>query len=273
MSYLTKKTSEISNPWDNQELTEEEINAALNVVRKNKYEKMEIEEKKAQRQKLIDDCMKPWTPKEQGYEAEQRAYKFFGFSIDGQDGKPVFEIDDEIMRVVKILSHYFTDSPKFSEMGAGFSLDKGIMLMGNVGRGKSLLMHLFARNKKQCYNLISCRDIAAGYAKNGVEIVEMYSKSIPDGGDPRTFYQKQRGFCFDDLGTESEKKNYGNELNVMTDIILSRYDKKYEMPLFMTHITTNLSADEIEAMYGTRIRSRCREMFNVIKLNGNDRRK
>lgn len=31
-----------------------------------------------------------------------------------------------------------------------------------------------------------------------------------------------------------------------------------------THITTNLSATEIEAFYGNRVRSRLREMFNRI---------
>ena len=35
----------------------------------------------------------------------------------------------------------------------------------------------------------------------------------------------------------------------------------------MTHITTNLSASEIEKSYGNRLRSRMRNMFNVISFD------
>jgi hypothetical protein len=49
-------------------------------------------------------------------------------------------------------------------------------------------------------------------------------------------------------------------------IILSRYDifivKKIQM-----HITSNLSACEIEAAFGNRVRSRLRNMLNLITFN------
>jgi DNA replication protein DnaC len=57
----------------------------------------------------------------------------------------------------------------------------------------------------------------------------------------------------------------------MADIILNRYDNP-KIPHHMTHLTTNLKPDEIEQAYGTRVRSRMREMFNVILLTGPDRR-
>jgi hypothetical protein len=34
----------------------------------------------------------------------------------------------------------------------------------------------------------------------------------------------------------------------------------------MTHITTNLNATEIEKQYGVRVRSRLREMMNVVSF-------
>ncbi|MDT8347935.1 MAG: ATPase, partial [Flavobacteriaceae bacterium] len=34
-----------------------------------------------------------------------------------------------------------------------------------------------------------------------------------------------------------------------------------------THITTNLNAEELEARYGSRVRSRLREMFNLISFD------
>jgi hypothetical protein len=35
----------------------------------------------------------------------------------------------------------------------------------------------------------------------------------------------------------------------------------------VTHRTTNLNADEIEERYGNRVRSRMRELFNLIALD------
>jgi hypothetical protein len=43
----------------------------------------------------------------------------------------------------------------------------------------------------------------------------------------------------------------------------------------VTHATTNLSASDLEALYGNRLRSRMREMFNLIAFPNNtpDKRK
>lgn len=49
----------------------------------------------------------------------------------------------------------------------------------------------------------------------------------------------------------------------MAEILLSRYDLFISKKL-KTHITTNLSATEIETHYGNRVRSRLREMVNLI---------
>jgi len=75
-----------------------------------------------------------------------------------------------------------------------------------------------------------------------------------------------KNYCFDDLGVESSLKYYGNECNVMAEVLLTRYDLFVAQNL-VTHLTTNLSASEIEEAYGNRVRSRLREMFNLIAFN------
>jgi hypothetical protein len=57
-----------------------------------------------------------------------------------------------------------------------------------------------------------------------------------------------------------------NGCNVMAEIILSRYDLFISRKV-ITHITTNLSASEIETMYGNRVRSRFRAMLNLIAFD------
>lgn len=78
--------------------------------------------------------------------------------------------------------------------------------------------------------------------------------------------ERPRIYCFDDLGAEQSLKYYGNECNVMGEILLSRYEYFVSHDM-TTHITTNLSASEIEELYGNRVRSRMREMFNLILFN------
>lgn len=54
----------------------------------------------------------------------------------------------------------------------------------------------------------------------------------------------------------------------MAEILLSRYDI-FTAKKIQTHITTNLSASEIENIYGNRVRSRLREMINLIGFERN----
>ena len=60
----------------------------------------------------------------------------------------------------------------------------------------------------------------------------------------------------------------------MAEILLSRYDLFVNRKL-ITHLTTNLSASEIETSYGNRLRSRLREQFNLIAFGSDakDKRK
>ncbi len=106
-----------------------------------------------------------------------------------------------------------------------------------------------------------CRDISFEFIQDGYQIIHKYSKGKLYESEPKTI-------CFDDLGTENNLKYYGNECNVMAEILLSRYDL-FTAKKIQTHITTNLSASEIENVYGNRVRSRLREMLNLIGFERN----
>lgn len=166
--------------------------------------------------------------------------------------------------VVDLLSRYFVGDQTIEN--DGYSLKKGIMLIGGVGVGKTTIMQLFYSNPKAGYQIVSCRNISNEYAKYGAEIIDNYSKSFHPNATNH-FRHDFFGGCFDDLGTETKRKNFGNEANVMEEIILSRYDKRKGLE-GMTHLTTNLSADQIAEAYGERVRSRLREMMNVFIFEG-----
>lgn len=159
----------------------------------------------------------------------------------------------------KLLCYFLQDAVTASQLG--INLNKGILLTGPVGCGKTSLMFLLRLYLpfENRYTVKSCRDISFEFIKDGYPIISKYSHHSFRNNQPLTY-------CFDDLGTENNLKHFGNECNTMAEILLSRYDLFVSRKL-LTHITTNLSASEIETAYGNRVRSRMRELFNLIAFD------
>jgi energy-coupling factor transporter ATP-binding protein EcfA2 len=169
----------------------------------------------------------------------------------------ILDCDREL--ITKLISYFLKDELKMKQYA--INPNKGILLNGPVGCGKTSLMSLvrFYEPAIQRFNIKSCRDISFDFIQNGYETIHRYSRQSFNQHNPVTW-------CFDDLGTENNLKYFGNECNVMAEVLLSRYDLFVSRKL-LTHLTTNLSASEIEEQYGNRVRSRLREMFNLIAFD------
>ena len=152
-----------------------------------------------------------------------------------------------------------------------FDLNKGILLSGPIGCGKTTLFKILRHCNLPAakYGIVSTRHIVSEFMQSGYEILEKYSN-----GNLSHDIRTPKAYCFDDLGTETTSKYFGNDCNVMAEILLTRYDLFKEKGI-ITHLTTNLSATEIESQYGNRLRSRMREMFNLFgyEENSEDKRK
>lgn len=141
---------------------------------------------------------------------------------------------------------------------------KGILLTGPVGCGKTSLMKLIRHitPHRKAYNIIPCRNTVFSFNHLGYKTIDEYGSE--------GFY------CFDDLGVEPTGRHYGQDCNVMGEILLSRYqihDHTENKRQILTHATTNLNATELEDRYGNRVRSRMRSMFNLVSFNTNSRDK
>lgn len=247
---------------DDVELTEEETNEALSQAKIKKQLILEQEAKENWRKEMELEALRKWDAREQWYRALAIAKSI----------NPAYTADESIKEVFKLLCFYFTNDARFEEDGE-LKLRKGILLAGNVGTGKTLLMKAFSRNKRQCYEIIPCRKASDEYAEDGPEMLNQFNNPIRSlFGTYEYFLQRELGVCFDDLGTETNPaRYYGKDINTMEQVILNRYDRK--LPFTLTHFTTNLTWSQIEANYGTRVISRLNEMVNVIELTGIDRRK
>lgn len=169
----------------------------------------------------------------------------------------------------KLCCYFIQDHQSCANMGIDTS--KGILLSGPVGCGKTSLMKLlpFIAPQKINYEIIPTRNIVFNFNTTGFQVLEKYNET--------------KNYCFDDLGVEPIGSHYGKDLNVMGEILLSRHDlftKSEKTALSfpkgsITHATTNLNAEELENRYGSRVRSRLRELFNLIAFDQNcmDKRK
>ncbi|CAM4330028.1 hypothetical protein [Gillisia limnaea] len=169
-----------------------------------------------------------------------------------------FKIYDEDKDILLKLCNYFICDKENCEKN-GIDPDKGILLSGPVGCGKTTLMKLLRHivPMQRSYEMIPCRNVIFSFNHLGFKTIEDYGNT--------------KFFCFDDLGIEPPGRFYGKDLNVMGEVLLSRYElylqSKYKIK---THATTNLNAEELEERYGNRVRSRMRELFNLIAFDEGD---
>lgn len=169
-----------------------------------------------------------------------------GKSLFGKQFK-IFEEDLPILH--KLCCYIIEDEKTCSKME--IDVKKGLLLSGPVGCGKTSIMKLLRHitPHKRAYEIIPCRNTVFSFNHLGYKTIEDYGN--------------EKFYCFDDLGVEPSGRHYGQDCNVMGEILLSRYDLFIKSKL-KTHCTTNLNAQELEERYGNRVRSRMRQLFNLV---------
>ncbi len=168
--------------------------------------------------------------------------------------------DDDHNILLKLCNYFVKDFESCKQHG--IDPNKGLLISGPVGCGKTSLMKLlkYLVPTQRPYEVIPCRNIVFSFNHLGYKTIEDYGDS--------------QFFCFDDLGIEPIGRHYGKDCNVMGEVLLSRYELFLQAKI-KTHITTNLNAKELEDCYGNRIRSRMRQLFNLIAFDkdSEDKRK
>jgi len=170
-----------------------------------------------------------------------------------------FKIYPEDKKILFLLSNYFIRDEKNCKKHK-IDPDKGLLISGPVGCGKTSLMRLLKNivpHQRQ-YEVIPARNIVFGFNHIGFKTIEDYGN--------------EGFFCFDDLGAEPTGRYFGKDCNVMGELLISRHELFLQSKI-KTHATTNLIAEEMEERYGSRVRSRMRQMFNLINFDKNTRDK
>ncbi len=204
------------------------------------------------------------------YDTESVLFKKIAERIIGK----MFQIDEYNQQPIIKGLQYFNRDPVFETNG--LSLNKGLMVMGTYGTGKTIYMKIF---KQYCfikrlnhqYKIESSEDISHLFAIYGYTGINVFMKNIEEKS-PGFYVQVPKNLCIDDLGAERDSvKYFGNDENVMSTVLSARYNLFQKG--ILTHVTTNLNQTRLVERYGDRLYSRFKEMFNIIILDGEDRRK
>ena len=156
-------------------------------------------------------------------------------------GRILFDIGDSSMSIWRNGRPVIDDT--------GYAPAKGLMLAGSVGVGKTCAMKLLAAALNAEY--FSVPDLAEKYSEKGPEWLW---STLGKAG--------RWDMVLDDIGAEGDKAYYSNKFP-MREILYKRYDM-FQAQGIRTHISTNISGDQIEADYDLRVRDRLREMMVVV---------
>lgn len=129
---------------------------------------------------------------------------------------------------------------------------KGLMLYGNCGRGKSLLVRyaIPAIFRGICQRIVT----VVGCGSQQVNIDEILRRKF---------------IALDDIGTEVERMDFGTRRNIVVEVI----NKAQDNSDIMLIMSTNLSGDAIRDKYGDRIFDRIKYLCHRVPFNGNSLRK
>ena len=138
---------------------------------------------------------------------------------------------------------------------------KGLFLKGECGIGKSFGVEILANVfKMPVFKPDDFASVTKEFDGNMAD-VEDY---VIQGGD---FFERPQNIVIDELGSRDTTKTYGEQFDLMSDILDMRYRAFHKYGV-LTIVTTNLSDADIRNRYGRRIEDRMQEMFYIKRVSG-----
>ena len=199
----------------------------------------------------------------------KKLFDYFAQLMTG-DG---YEYTEKIKPLLRTLTDYFMG------VECGLDLSKGVLIIGEPGRGKSWIMEIWAKTLRSLADAQSdyheCKQ-AFHFARVKALVSQLQSK------EGETAYQTEKLWlhkiwsphnkelpfhaCLDDIYKEEDERSYKYNQNPMPDIYNAR-DKHFVNHGLKLHGTANFHPDEME-MYSDALRDRFYQMFNILHLEG-----
>lgn len=185
-----------------------------------------------------------------------------------------FDIDENNEKVLKFLLLYFNNNIQAEGVFPDrcYKIHKNILLVGEPGTGKTLLMQIFSEylkltnNSNFFYNL-SVTQMMNYYKMNGHIDRYTYNEEAGKGIEGQPF-----NVCLNDVGLQTEnQRHYGTDLDLVIDEFLYARYEIYQNQYTKYHMTSNLDVDDFTKRFENRLIDRFKS-FNVVALTGKSRR-
>lgn len=254
----------------NEDLTDSEVQQMKNYEEKHIRTPEQIKRELDHFEKISKDTLVPekkFTKKEL-WNTFQKKFK----EIHGKD----FIYNDEVLENIKPLMYYFLQDEMFfscknlSNLSEP-SFDKGVLIIGDYGNGKTATMEVF----ESIFRPIKSQSFR-GYSTN--ELVKLFEKIKPNSNESeitRAEFDRMTitgTRYFDDAKTERNASNFGI-VNIMKEVLEIREKRNLK-----THLTCNFKEGyagdvkeglkEFQDKYGNRMYDRIFKMFNIIIFTG-----
>ena len=202
-------------------------------------EKEALEQKKAELQKL-------WSA--------TRMFRYMEWASANHYQKPLI-VNDDNKHLITALCYFLSNDARF-ETELKYSRKKGLLIRGVAGIGKTHLVKCLSFNDLKPIQVLSM-----------IEITD----DIKAQGEYQLNIDKSPIIYLDDVGTEEPVVNhYGTKITFFKNFIEMHYLRELDPSRLI--VSTNNSFSEIQEKYGFRVRSRMKDMFNVIDVAGQDMR-
>lgn len=181
-------------------------------------------------------------------------FKLMSWTSQNEYGTKLI-VNDDNRHFITTLCYFLSNDPKF-ESELGYDPNKGLLIRGISGIGKTHLVRCLANNELNPIHILNLLEITDEIKDKGEYEIRI--------GDRKILY-------LDDVGTEEPTvKHYGTNISYFKNFIELVYLKNNSFSKLM--ISTNNSFAQMEEKYGFRVRSKCKDMFNVIDVKGDDMR-
>lgn len=212
------------------------------------------------------------------YTAHSRLVVFIANQCLASQGRK-FVVDEHNRDVLRFLLYYFNNSRLCESVfpEKRHKMHKHILLMGEVGTGKTLMMQIFSEYLRYTNNPNYFVNVSVTQMVNYFTIHNNIDRYVYNEEESRGFQSKPVNICLNDIGVDN-RPFYGIDTNTIVNDFLHARNEIWTMTApdqrKFAHLTTNLNKQDLLEKFKDgfgRLADRFKT-YNIIKLTGESRR-
>lgn len=186
-----------------------------------------------------------------------------------------FVIDERNKELLRFLLYYFNDCQLAEQVfpNKRYKLHKNLLIHGNVGTGKTLIMQIFAEYLRYTKNPKAFQNLSVTQMVNYYTIHNNLDRYTYNEESNKGFKAEPVNICLNDIGVES-KTYFGMDTKLLTNEFLHARNEIWVQYGKYGHLTTNLTIEQLKSEFHDgfgRLIDRFKT-YNVIGMAGSSRR-